>query len=687
MHSQIEFFKTKNYIMMASPPNTNSLNKQTTEKLVEMFERLSPLLNMNESMERIRPAINALRAGKCTLVVIGEIKKGKSSLINALLGLKNVLPVSSDVATATVFRVVYGPKRRNVVVLRSRADSEPEANPDDITVAYIIQENDRLANQKMILREIEVSDEELALYGTEDGNPRNEKGVDHIRIEVPSEILKSGLEIIDTPGLGGLMQLHADITWSYIPNANAVLFVLESVQSPFTKDEQIFLEKIKKATPLIVFAQTKIDVVDTAKWSSWQERNLEEISKILEIPQEEVPYFPVSSEDKQIFIEDGKDGNPADYASSGFGPFENYVFNRLLKLHEQVSCLGVLKAMDGDAALKESELVASFEIVHADTAKLAVLSALYFEKQKEFAAFEADELPALITKLQDTFNAMIKEGEKELNDFLLPNQVNPVVDDFIGKIRGMEGNPKVIREQIDELQSLFTDICSKQAHEIFSEHRQRIAGFVDSELGRFDARLRELCVPADDSGNDSNNAPTTQALSLTDEMENLSEGIRTRPVDFKFSTYNYARSVFMGASFGGTASMMIVSVLTLNPIVIPVAIVLGAILSSKDVSDNRRREIIQHFQQALPGILLQIQKRYARQYSDVMNDIRLKVRDEQNRLVKTMKKQISDRLIEISEKRKSDGLSVDQRTKQLSKELKEIQNFRTGIRQAYGKKS
>ena len=680
-------FKTKNHTMMASTQTTNSLNKQTTELLVSMFEKLSPLLNMDESLERIRPAINALREGKCTLVVIGEIKKGKSSLINALLGLKNVLPVSSDVATATVFRVVYGPKRRNIVVLRSKQDSETEVNPDDITVDYIVQENGRLANRKMLLRELEVSDEELALYGTEDGNPRNDKGVDHIRIEVPSEILKSGLEIIDTPGLGGLMKLHADITWSYIPNANAVLFVLESVQSPFTKDEQIFLEKIKKATPLIVFAQTKIDVVDTAKWSSWQERNLEEISKILEIPQEEVPYFPVSSEDKQIFIEDGKDGNPADYASSGFGPLENYVFNRLLKLHEQVSCLGVLNAMDGDAAQKESELVASFEIVRADTAKLAVLSALYFEKQKEFAAFEADELPVLITKLQDTFNAMIKEGEKELNDFLLPNQVNPVVDDFIGKIRGMEGNPKVIREQIDELQSMFTDICSKQAHEIFSEHRQRIAGFVDSELGRLDARLRELCVPADDSGNDSNNAPTTQALSLTDEMENLSEGIRTRPVDFKFSTYSYARSVFMGASFGGTASMMIVSVLTLNPIVIPVAIVLGAILSSKDVSDNRRREIIQHFQQALPGILLQIQKRYARQYSDVMNDIRLKVRDEQNRLVKTMKKQMSDRLIEISEQRKNEGLSVEQRTKQLSQDLKEIQRIRAGIRQAAGKKS
>lgn len=670
--------------MMASTQNTNSLNKQTTELLVSMFEKLSPLLNMDESLERIRPAINALREGKCTLVVIGEIKKGKSSLINALLGLKNVLPVSSNVATASVFRVVYGLKRRNVVVLRSRADSETEVNPDDITVDYIVQENGRLANQKIVLRELEVSDEELALYGTEDGNPRNEKGVYHIRIEVPSEILKSGLEIIDTPGLGGLMKLHADITWSYIPNANAVLFVLESVESPFTKDEQIFLEKIKKATPLIVFAQTKIDVVDTAKWSSWQERNLEEISKILEIPQEEVPYFPVSSKGKNYFIEKGK---PADYASSGYGPLENYVFNRLLKLHEQVSCLGVLNAMDGDAAQKESELTASLEIVHADTAKLAVLSARYIEKQKEFAEFEADELPVLITKLQDTFNSMIKEGEKELNDFLMPNQVNPVVDDFIGKIRGMEGNPKVIREQIDELQSLFTDICSKQAHEIFTLHLQRIAGFVDSELKSLDARLQELCVPAEAGWNNNHDEPTPQSLSFTDEMENLSEGIIQRHVDLPFSNYNFARSVFMGASLGWTASTVLVSVLTLNPIVIPVAIVLGAILSSKDVSDNRRREIIQHFQQALPGILLQIQKRYARQYSDVMNNIRLKVRDEQNRLVKTMKKQMSDRLIEISEQRKNEGLSVEQRTKQLSQDLKEIQRIRAGIRQATGKKS
>jgi len=690
--------KPQNQMMMASPQNTNALNKQTTELLFSMFEKLCPLLNMNESMERIRPAINALREGKCTLVVIGEIKKGKSSLINALLGLKNVLPVSSDVATATVFRVVYGEKRRNVVVLRSKSDSAKEVNPIDMTEDYLEQEFDRIANQQIVLNEIEVNDEELIFYGTEDGNPKNKKEVDHIRIEVPSEILKRGLEIIDTPGLGGLMKFHADITWNYIPKADAVLFVLESVESPFTKDEQIFLEKIKNLTPLIAFAQTKIDVVDTAKWKSWQDRNLEEISKILSIPQQAIPYFPVSSKGKNYFIEKGKS---ADYESSRFGSLENFVFNRLLKLHEQIMCLGLLKPMDAEAAEKENELSVSLNIVRTDAEKLADLDALYTEKQKEFVEFEAEEFPELITKLQDRLHDMIAEGEEELNDFLQPTQHNPVVNDFINKIREIDESPRVIKEKIDELSSVFIEACAKKTVKISKKYKNSIAKYVESEFLTLEGRLSDLCVSESETIEEtSEEEAKSYSLVRVEKSDSTLPAIVQKPVDLRFSRFDMMRNGFLGVSVGGAiagkATAIVLSLLFPPALPFAPAIIggmgllgslLGGFFTQKNTQHQQRQQIISHFQQALPGILHQLQKSYVRQYSQVMNDIRRKVRDEQRRLIKTMKQQMNERLKEIRELRKSEGLSVEQRVKQLTQDLKEIQRVRTGIRQATGQKS
>ncbi len=57
--------------------------------------------------------LKRLNQGIFRLVVMGEIKKGKSSFINALLGEPDLLPTSSDVATSVVFKLIYGPKRRS----------------------------------------------------------------------------------------------------------------------------------------------------------------------------------------------------------------------------------------------------------------------------------------------------------------------------------------------------------------------------------------------------------------------------------------------------------------------------------------------------------------------------------------------------------------------------------------------
>jgi hypothetical protein len=111
---------------------------------------------------------------------------------------------------------------------------------------------------------------------------------------------------------------------------------------------------------------------------------------------------------------------------------------------------------------------------------------------------------------------------------------------------------------------------------------------------------------------------------------------------------------------------------------------LGGIFSHKSTKHQQRKELIIHFQQALPGILLQLQKNYARQYSDFMNEIKRNVRDEQRRVTKKIKQQMIDRLKEIQELRKNGAKEAEERRKLLDASLLKVRNLRRAIAQASG---
>ena len=144
------------------------------------------------------------KTGMFRIVVMGEIKKGKSSFINALLGTENLVPVCDDVATSTVYKICYGEK-----------------------VAYRVFFTKESGKPVQTIQSSEVSD-----YGTEKGNPLNEKAVEFIQVLCPSPLLKDGLVVIDTPGLGGVVKGHKKITYDYVPKSDAVFVVTESGNAP-----------------------------------------------------------------------------------------------------------------------------------------------------------------------------------------------------------------------------------------------------------------------------------------------------------------------------------------------------------------------------------------------------------------------------------------------------------------------
>jgi hypothetical protein len=176
---------------------------------------------------RLASARARLLDGHTRVLVVGEFKQGKSLLVNGLVGAP-VCPTFDDVATAVPTVVRHA---ETVSVALVRPGGEQVAVPAD----------------------------ELADHVCEQGNPGNREGWDHAEVGIPRAFLAGGLEIVDTPGVGGLSSVHGAATVGMLPSAHAVLLVSDAAQE-YTAPELEFLRHASSVCPNVVCIVTKTDL-------------------------------------------------------------------------------------------------------------------------------------------------------------------------------------------------------------------------------------------------------------------------------------------------------------------------------------------------------------------------------------------------------------------------------------------
>ena len=201
------------------------------------------------------------------LLVVGEAKRGKSTLINALIG-RPILPTDVDIATSQVFRIC--PADREAYRLRFEDDSQQEISAADLP---------RYGSQVVADR---------------DGAARLHAMIRWIEIDLPVKFLPPNVRILDTPGLGALYAAHAQITHRFVPHADAVIFALDS-QSPIGEPEIQFVEQLLSVTANIFFVQTKIDQFRKDAWQEVLRRNQEILHKRFAERLRDTRVWPVSS--------------------------------------------------------------------------------------------------------------------------------------------------------------------------------------------------------------------------------------------------------------------------------------------------------------------------------------------------------------------------------------------------------
>ncbi|MDG4822729.1 dynamin family protein [Asanoa sp. WMMD1127] len=219
------------------------------------------------------------------IVVAGEFKQGKSSLINALLGTA-VCPVDDDVATAVPTFVRHGAEKTATVV--------HEGNPP---------------------RREQVDFADLRRHVVEGHEGARASRVD---VTVPRKILSGGLVMVDTPGVGGLGSAHAAAGLAAISLADAVLFVTDAAQE-LTRSEVEFLRQARELCSTVVCVLTKIDFYPA--WRRIRDLNAGHLRMVGEIP-----LLPVSSPLRARAV---RANNQALNVESGFPDLVKFVQERV----------------------------------------------------------------------------------------------------------------------------------------------------------------------------------------------------------------------------------------------------------------------------------------------------------------------------------------------------------------------
>ncbi|MDP7475369.1 MAG: dynamin family protein [Candidatus Marinimicrobia bacterium] len=210
------FFKTRN----------------TLKNILQTHTDLAKETKVNDDV--ITDVIENLKHGEMSIAVVGEVNRGKSTFLNALMGTK-LFPSRASVCTAGVTVLDYGDEPKAEIVFKNGKTKSFELsleNPSKSLVDVISRKNKEVQDIKMV------------------------------RIWYPNPFTGNGLVLVDTPGVNDPETWREDITYEYLAGADAVIMLLDPMQ-PLSASEVEFLEHkiLGRSIANLIFVVNKIDDV------------------------------------------------------------------------------------------------------------------------------------------------------------------------------------------------------------------------------------------------------------------------------------------------------------------------------------------------------------------------------------------------------------------------------------------
>jgi dynamin family protein len=226
---------------LVTPPSPEEV-ADACEAIAAAVEAAGDPRVCEQAAEAIRGALKRIGTGTAQVLVVGEKKSGKSSLVNSLAEWRDLVPVDADVATNVHIEVGYAGRPEVMAYLENAADPL-QIGLDDIAA--------------------------FAALDPQTGQAARDD-VRYVTVGIPSPLLEAGLTFVDTPGVGGLLAGHAHITRAMLRQADALIFVT-SAAGEFTKSALAFLAEATERISTVFFVLAQVDM--HSGWPKVLERN------------------------------------------------------------------------------------------------------------------------------------------------------------------------------------------------------------------------------------------------------------------------------------------------------------------------------------------------------------------------------------------------------------------------------
>jgi len=377
---------------------------------VETVARIAEERGEDAAVEAIRETAAKLTDNRFYLAVLGQFKRGKTTLINSLLGV-DVLPVAVVPLTSIITILSYGER--------------PE-----VTVHFLSGATHAIQMQ------------ELEHYVTERHNPENLKGVKHVDVRYPLPYLKDGILLVDTPGVGSTYQHNTEVTHSFLARVDAAIFMV-SVDPPLTQAEAEFLRRAKEEVHHFFFVLNKMDLMSESEMQeslAFTRTQIEQQTGLTGIE-----LFPMSA---RMALEGKKAGDEQRVRSSGLTAFESALRSFLMRdkglvlLESVVS--GVLR-LAGDLRFAIEVEVKATAVPLVELQQKQQLLEIELEKieqeRSDMNVLLASEINRLVGEVESDLNRRVEESvpsvRKRLHDFYSAHtnasrsELGRLLDDFM----------------------------------------------------------------------------------------------------------------------------------------------------------------------------------------------------------------------------------------------------------------
>ena len=241
-----------------------SKNISRFNALVSKIEPLYKTQHKDGDIETMKKFLQKASINEVSVLICGEFKRGKSSFINAFLG-EGVCPADPGIATSVVSIIRYGAERR---VTRLYGDIK---NLKSEVVAY----------------------DEIEKYAK--GTSLEVDNTIMLIIELPSDKLKNGLVLMDTPGVGGLDPRHLFLTLYVMPKADVTFFVVDAGEPLSSTELNFYKDKILQYAPSAKIVLNKSDLKSKEELEQLIYDTRKKIVDHCQVEDEKVEIVPVSS--------------------------------------------------------------------------------------------------------------------------------------------------------------------------------------------------------------------------------------------------------------------------------------------------------------------------------------------------------------------------------------------------------